>query len=122
MKVCKICNRELEDHKFELDPDMSDGLSDVCVDCKDSIAKQETKVCSKCGRELPRSNFYKSKVTKDGLESYCKRCKYEAKKLKDLSTRTSSEELSKFTARQLIDELRVRGYQGELKYTTTIKL
>ena len=30
--------------------------------------------------------------------------------------------LAEFTPRQLIDELRKRGYTGELKYTQTIKL
>ena len=34
----------------------------------------------------------------------------------------SNEALAKFTPRQLIDELKARGYTGELKYTYTIKL
>lgn len=31
-------------------------------------------------------------------------------------------DLAKFTPRQLIEELRGRGYTGELKYTQTIKI
>ena len=31
-------------------------------------------------------------------------------------------ELAAFTPRQLIEELKARGYTGELKYTQTIKL
>lgn len=31
-------------------------------------------------------------------------------------------DLAKFTPRQLIEELRGRGYSGELKYTQTIKI
>lgn len=34
----------------------------------------------------------------------------------------SNEALANFTPRQLIDELKARGYTGELKYTYTIKL
>lgn len=34
----------------------------------------------------------------------------------------SNIELAKFTPKQLMDELRSRGYSGELKYVQTIKI
>lgn len=34
----------------------------------------------------------------------------------------SNIDLAKFTPKQLMDELRSRGYSGELKYTQTIKI
>lgn len=34
----------------------------------------------------------------------------------------SNPELAKFTPRQLMDELKARGYSGELQYTQKIKL
>ena len=53
------------------------------------------KKCSKCGRELPASEFWK---------------KY------------SNPELARFSPRELIAELKARGYTGELKFTQTISL
>ena len=89
------------------------------------------KVCKKCGRELADSCFNKSKANKDGLQTYCRECQsnisheqYAAKKR--VTTQPiapkSNEALANFTPRQLIDELKARGYTGELKYTYTIKL
>ena len=34
----------------------------------------------------------------------------------------SNPELARFTPRQLIDDLKARGYSGQLKYTHTINL
>ena len=92
-----------------------------------------TKKCAKCGRELPISEFYKNNRTKAGYCYYCKSCHDESvKKSKCLkkvdSHKTISEqpkqvhlnkvysnpELAKFQPRELIAELRARGYSGEL--------
>lgn len=92
-----------------------------------------TKKCAKCGRELPISEFYKNNRTKDGYCYYCKSCHDESVKksrcLKKVdSHKTISEqpkqvhlnkvysnpELAKFQPRELIAELRARGYSGEL--------
>ena len=97
----------------------------------------ETKVCKKCGRELPISDFYTNSKAKDGLATYCKECsnvlsveyarkrrerkKAEAeenervefeKKYKIYTNR----ELAKFTPRELMLELKARGYEGELVF------
>lgn len=91
------------------------------------------KICKKCGRELDESSFPRNKKLKDGLSSICRDCSNAAQRAwyhdhkvvgggKSMNLVYSNPELAKFTPRQLIDELRARGYTGELKYTQTIKL
>ena len=63
------------------------------------------KKCSKCGLELPASEFWKNASTEDGLQKIY-----------------SNPELARFSPRELIAELKARGYTGELKYTQTISL
>lgn len=67
-----------------------------------------TKVCACCGNELPITAFNKHGKSKDGYESICKACK--------AKTKGSNPELLKFTPRELIDELRARGYRGTLEF------
>lgn len=95
---------------------------------------EETKICSKCGRELPRSEFATKSKSKDGLQSYCRDCIREAsrknyEKRKNLlkSTRDeiirhdgmellqvySNPELAKFTPRELMVELKARGFRWD---------
>lgn len=78
-----------------------------------------TKKCSICGKTLPLSAFYSNSSSKDGHHSCCKECYkqrnkkfYEAAKEK---LRTSR--LADFTPRELMEELRRRGYEGKLYYT-----
>lgn len=85
------------------------------------------KKCSKCGRELPASEFWKNASTEDGLQTYCKECgNVYAKKRKEnsggLKKIYSNPELARFSPRELIAELKARGYTGELKFTQTISL
>ena len=91
----------------------------------------ETKVCRKCGKELPTSEFFTSRKAKDGLHSYCKSCCMEAAKESQRRKREKKEEmaefekkykiytnreLAKFTPRELMLELKARGYTGDLLY------
>lgn len=93
------------------------------------------KRCKRCGRELDESEFYKHKREKDGLQPYCKECQRELNRMRikpKLPKLKVSQigggggkvnpELAAFTPRQLMEELKARGYTGELKYTQTIKL
>lgn len=89
------------------------------------------KKCIKCGRELPEEMFAKCSTTKDGLQSYCKDCKKEvAKRRYEEKTRnkifeapaTTGTELSRFSARELMEELRLRGFTGELMYTQKVMI
>lgn len=95
---------------------------------------EKTKKCAFCGKELPVENFGKSTASIDGLYCYCKECaraksretyakrRQQAKEVVTSAVRTINVELQRFTPRELIAELRSRGYVGELKYTQVIKV
>jgi hypothetical protein len=97
----------------------------------------ETKVCTKCGRELPIENFYTNKSLKGGHDNCCKECKNtyskewarrraEKKRLEKIENERvefenkykvyTNRELAKFTPRELMLELKARGYEGELLF------
>lgn len=71
-----------------------------------------TKVCTSCGNELPLSAFHKHGNSKDGYSSVCIACK--ATKL--ANAKEGNPKLAQFTPRELIEELRARGYRGKLEY------
>ena len=87
-----------------------------------------TKECAHCHRTLPVTEYYKKKGTADGLQCYCKQCQKEInnvfKRKKDFKKvgGEGNPELTRFTPRQLMLELKARGYTGELKYVQTINL
>jgi hypothetical protein len=85
-----------------------------------------TKVCKKCGRELPVYEFYKAETNKDGLLGHCKECHKSLTSDRDKAARKSLAEnatpLSTFTPRELIEELRKRGYKGTLYVTREVVL
>ncbi len=73
----------------------------------------ETKKCKCCGKDLPLTHFQKRGI---GYRSVCNDC------LKRESGAT--DKFKDFTSRELIDELKARGYEGQLtkKVVETIKL
>lgn len=73
----------------------------------------ETKKCKCCGRELPLTHFSRRGT---GYRNICNECvKKEA---------GATDKFKDFSARELIDELKARGYEGQLtkKVIETIKL
>ena len=97
----------------------------------------ETKVCAKCGQELPTSEFNRCNGNKDGLQAYCKQChrmsvKLSAKRREEKKAEQeraefekkykiyTNRDLAKFTPRDLMLELKARGYEGELLYVEHI--
>lgn len=91
-------------------------------------ATTQTKVCSKCGRTLPVSRFSRRTSSSDGLQCQCKECQSAyTKRNHDMQITPPikgdpSSPLKDFTPRQLIEELRNRGYRGTLEYTHKIKV
>lgn len=94
----------------------------------------QMKKCSKCGRELPITSYSKKTVAKDGLQEMCRDCKaaymreYTSRKKQDkvekiivkqeeqphaLMKIYTDPELAKFTPRQLMLELKARGFRWE---------
>lgn len=72
----------------------------------------QTKTCPKCGRTLPIENFYKNK---DGKPySYCKECVKVLNAARKITPPDSENPLSAYTPRQLMQELKRRGYTGKL--------
>lgn len=97
---------------------------------------KESKRCPKCGLTKQASEFNKSTWQSDGLQSYCRDCqRIRAKERSNLVVKkdpnnrilnsissTGDSPLSKFTPRELMAELKRRGYDGELTYTSRITL
>lgn len=89
----------------------------------------ETKICVCCGKVLPISSFGKNSHSSDGLMVACKECtnkrvRASRERRKSAGTRVvktdddgRNPELAKFHARELIAELKARGYSGEIYYT-----
>lgn len=76
----------------------------------------QTKTCPRCGRTLPIENFY---VCKDGKPySYCKECVKARNAAHKITPPDSENPLSAYTPRQLMCELKRRGYTGKLKLVT----
>lgn len=92
----------------------------------------KTKVCNKCGRELPIEMFSKGK-NKDGLQRTCKECvsvymkEYAERRKAQRKEKENAEfekehkiytnkDLAKFSPRDLILELKARGYRGSLVF------
>lgn len=85
----------------------------------------ETKKCIECGRELPISEFRKNYLSADGHTSVCNGCmsaKRKAKKSARTAEGGGNPALAEFKPRELIEELRNRGYKGTLEYTHQITL
>lgn len=96
----------------------------------------ETKLCKKCGRTLSIDKFNKMTSSIDGLQAYCKECHREMTKegyykrkakVQEMKTqlavatqKSAPQDLSKFQPRELIEELRSRGYKGKLYLTREI--
>lgn len=75
-------------------------------DNNDNVKVEQKRYCRKCKQWLPISHFEKYGA---GLRHICKACQYNIK--------NPSEKFIDFTSRELIEELRRRGYRGKLTYT-----
>lgn len=78
----------------------------------------KTKKCIKCGLELPLSEFVKSAKTKDGYQHVCKKCRAD----KRYASQGRDARLADFTPRDLMRELKMRGYEGTILFVQRINL
>ena len=73
----------------------------------------QTKTCPRCGRTLPIENFYKR--SNGQIFTYCKECVKVINSARRITPPPDSENpLSAYTPRQLMQELKRRGYTGKL--------
>ena len=87
----------------------------------------ETKVCKVCGVELPISEFKKTPMKLNGVDTCNKCCARKSAEARlarriEKSAGGGKGELARFSARELIEELRTRGYRGKLSITTEIAI
>lgn len=78
----------------------------------------KTKKCTKCGLELPLSEFVRSAKTKDGYQHVCKKCRAD----KRYKAQGRDARLADFTPRDLMRELKMRGYEGTILFVQRINL
>ena len=96
----------------------------------EQVQSKETKTCTRCHRTLAVSEFCKSSRNKDGLQHWCTECQRESynerqerKRASKTETTTfggrpmvrvySHPDLARFTPRQLMEELKARGFVWE---------
>lgn len=79
----------------------------------------ELKKCSRCGKEKPLTEFYRNKTSKSGYDNYCKDRSNQIRKINyhKLLNKKELSGLHAFSPRQLMEELKTRGYTGKLFYT-----
>ena len=80
--------------------------------------------CKVYGQDKPEDMFYRTRTGK--CYPYCKECFNEKVKQRRAKRKQEKEqqegELSRYTPRELIEELKRRGYKGELTYVNKIVL
>src|SRR5690606_6491947 len=92
--------------------------------------EQETKVCKCCGRTLDISNFKATRwggkvsvctecATKKLRENKQKKLDEQKQKVEDMRAEARQLCLADFTPRELMEELKRRGYEGHLTYVET---
>lgn len=89
--------------------------------------ENHAKKCKECGKLLTLDHFRLTPLSADGHAGICKECaRYKRQQKKDEFVPTPSGggnlELAKFTPRELIEELRSRGYSGKLTITREIQV
>ena len=73
-----------------------------------------TKRCKSCGQLLPIIAFKTDPRSKDGYCHICNACKAKGKE--------GNPKLAEFTPRELMEELRARGYHSTLEYIQRHKI
>ena len=111
-------------------------ISSECgIPSQEDVKNVQGKRCHKCGRVLPLEDFNKCSRTKDGLQNHCRECQalymkdYHVKKARKIQLGSPVKNdagkeaslhkvyahpgLSSFTNRQLMEELKARGFRWD---------
>lgn len=117
MKKCNKCGRELPLSEFYRNRSRKDGYMDRCKDChNEDVKKSKAKrmvIAAKTGYDAPEP----PKVASSDSATV------ERKVLDGAAHKVYAHpELARFSPRQLIEELRERGYRGKLTYTMEVVL
>lgn len=97
------------------------------------------KTCTRCGRQLPEDQFNKCVSNPDGLQYVCKECGREAQRESRARIRAAkcievvethdgmckvftNPELAKFKPRELMAELKARGFRWEFMWEPQKKI
>lgn len=94
-------NDEIANVPFE-----EDELQEQQKQDNNNVEVKQKRYCRKCKQWLPINYFEKYGA---GIRHICKACQHNIK--------NPSEKFIDFTSRELIEELRRRGYRGKLTYT-----
>lgn len=110
MKKCSKCGRELPESCFHKCTASSDGLQSYCSDCANKYHQQ-------LYAQRKAADAVRTGVSVDGSIAPVSdsTSAYTVKAIASLHKVYNSPELAKFTPRELIAELRARGYRGELR-------
>ena len=79
----------------------------------------EYRKCRSCGRILPIENFYLNERCRGGHEPRCKECKAKRKAYTKSSADIS---LSAISYEILVEELRRRGFKGEIRQSKIVTI
>ena len=85
-----------------------------------SIMENKAKKCIECGKTLTLDHFRRTPLSPDGYAKACKLCANSKRTHGKNDDRNPA--LINFKARELIDELRARGYRGTLRITKDIQV
>lgn len=105
-KVCKACGRELPLHKFSYHPKTSDHKMNICKEC---LSANHT------GGNAHTTKADHKKVEVEELDEVLD--KAEPMATIPVAPRYETSSLEEYTAQQIFDELKRRGFEGELRRT-----
>ena len=127
-KVCVHCGKEKPASDFAKSVSSEDGLQSWCNECAAEYGRMRTrykeegvKVCRKCGRILPKSKFASRENTKDHHDTICKECQgIETEEQPEVIEAAAPEitppdfDISNIPISEIFEELKRRGFHGEL--------
>ena len=136
LKKCCQCGETKPVTEFGVNRSRNGGLQSWCKECSNKYSglrhlyPEGVKVCRQCREMKPKSCFEDSPTHKDGKKTICKDC--ESKNRGAFEAKNENEMIVPMTEKQimllqcsddeLIDELKRRGYTGEIGILKVVTL